>query len=116
MLLLLGFLLRENREWRDCQLRILRPTAPKADLEKVTADMKTVLKNARIEAELIIFPTDKPVEDVKERLGNSAVVLAGFDAPSEAETLDTLANMREIMTLPGDVVLCSSAGDISLTA
>jgi len=116
MLLLLGFLLKENREWRDCQLRILRPTAPKADLDKVTEDMKTVLKNARIEAELVIFPTENPVEDIKERLGNSAVVLAGFDAPSEDETLDTIANMREIMTLPGDVVLCSSAGEISLTA
>lgn len=116
MLLLLGFLLRENREWRDCRLRILRPTALKADLDKMTSDMRSMLKNARIEAELDIFNSDHPIEDCKRRLENSAVVLAGFNAPSEDETLDTLANMREIMTLPGDVILCSSAGEVSLTA
>lgn len=116
MLILLGFLLKENREWRDCQLRILRPVVPKADLEKIRSDMKTMLKNARIEAELVILPTDNPIEAIRENIGSSAVTLAGFEAPSEDETFDTIANMRGIMTLPGDVVLCSSAGEISLTA
>ncbi|HAE39800.1 MAG TPA: hypothetical protein DCG57_14390 [Candidatus Riflebacteria bacterium] len=116
MLILLGFLLKENREWRDCPLRILRPIALKANLEKVRSDMRTVLKNARIDAELVILPTDNPLEAVRENLGSSAVILAGFEAPAEGETLDAIANMREIMTLPGDVVLCSSAGEISLTA
>ncbi|PKL48771.1 MAG: amino acid permease [Candidatus Riflebacteria bacterium HGW-Riflebacteria-2] len=116
MTLLLGFLLKENREWRHCPLRILRPIALKADLNKVRSDMKTMLKNARIEAEVVVLPTDKPLAAVRENLGSSAVILAGFEAPSEDETLDAIANMREIMALPGDVVLCSSAGEISLTA
>lgn len=116
MTLLLGFLLKENREWRHCQLRILRPISPKADLDKVRSDMKTMLKNARIEAEVVILPTDSPLAAIRENLESSAVILAGFEAPSEDETLDTIAKMREIMALPGDVVLCSSAGEISLTA
>ena len=68
MMLLLGFLLKENREWRDCPLRILRPVPLKADVENLTLEMKEMLSVARIDAEIVVLPTrtrwrlsDKPL-------------------------------------------------------
>ncbi|MBN2591377.1 MAG: amino acid permease [Sedimentisphaerales bacterium] len=67
MMLLLAFLLKENREWRDCPLRILRPVPIKADIENMQAEMEETLSTARIDAQIIILPTDNPFRCSQKR-------------------------------------------------
>ncbi len=116
MMLLLGFLLKENREWRDCPLRILRPAPLKADVKNLTLEMKELLSVARIEAEIIVLPTDDPLEAVKQAINPSAVLLAGFEPGDEEQFRELLSRMQKIIDLPGDVILAYSAGDVSLSA
>ncbi|MCJ8501850.1 amino acid permease [Desulfatitalea alkaliphila] len=117
MMLLLGFLLKENREWRDCPLRILRPVAPKADVGNVAAEMREVLSLARIEGEVVVLPTEDPLQAVHQHMGSSAVLFAGFaPVPDENPACVLLSGLQETMDLPGDVILVHNAGDVSLDA
>ncbi|HNR67683.1 MAG TPA: amino acid permease [bacterium] len=116
LMLLVGFLLRQNREWRHNPLRILRTVAPKADLQNVREELEKTLTLARIQAEIVVLPTDDPLQAVREQLQPSAVLFAGFEPPDgDIETeLDPMLN--EIVALPGDVILVYNAGDVSSQA
>lgn len=116
MMVMLGFLLKENREWRECTLRVIRPVAAKADTQNLRSEMKSFLKDARIRAEIVIVPTDNPVEAVRQAMGNSAILFAGFDIPTEGPVDEDIAKMHNVMTLPGDIILSHCSGDVSLSA
>ncbi|MFH0993896.1 MAG: amino acid permease [Pseudomonadota bacterium] len=116
MMLLLGFLLKENLEWRDCALRILRPVPLKADVENVTVEMKKMLSGARISADIVILPTENPQESVNQAMHPSAVLFAGFEPTDEMTGSEQLSHMQEIINLPGDVILAYNAGGVSLLA
>lgn len=116
MMLLLGFLLRESREWRDCPLRILRPVAPRADLVNVEEELKCILSDARIEAEIVVLPTDDPLSAVRQAMHPSALLFAGFE-PAETDPGGVLkSELQDTIDLPGDVILAYNAGDVSLLA
>jgi len=116
MMLLLGFLLRQDREWRDCPLRILRPVASKADVENVIHEMNEILTAARIEAEIVIVPTEDPLTAIRQNMHPSAVLFAGFEPPDEDPEGVFTAGLQEIVGLPGDVIMVYNAGDVSLFA
>ncbi len=118
MMLLMAFLLHGNREWRDCSLRILYPAAPKADVKNITKEMTNMLSEARIDAELIILPTDTPLCAVRDNMAESAVLFVGFEPDFETDenNLECFMSpsLTDTMTLPGDIILVYNAGDISL--
>ncbi|MCA1757763.1 MAG: amino acid permease, partial [Bacteroidales bacterium] len=83
MMLLLAYLLKGNREWRDNPLRILRPVAQKADVENVEQEMREILQGGRIEAEIVVIPTDRPLDAIKHAMSPSALLFAGFEPADE---------------------------------
>jgi hypothetical protein len=111
MMLLMGFLLRENREWHHCPLRILRPVSLETDVEKIKTEMVEVLSRARIDAEIVVMPTDDPLSALEKNMMPSAVLFVGFE-PSEVLT----SGLQKVIDLPGDVILTYNAGDVSLFA
>ena len=115
-MLLLGYLLKSNRAWRDCPLRILRPVAPKADVKNVKREMEEMLTKGRIEAETVVLPTEDPLEAVRKAMYPSAVLFAGFEPAEEDPGGVLLTFMKEIIDLPGDVIMTYNAGDVSLEA
>ncbi|HOX37669.1 MAG TPA: amino acid permease [Candidatus Brocadiia bacterium] len=116
LMLLMGFLLRENRAWRGCPLRILRTVPPLADVDNVLKEMNKTLSSARIFADVVVLPTDDPLEAVRRAMQPSAVLFVGFE-PGETDPGGILAaDLQDIMGLPGDVILVYNAGDVSLTA
>jgi amino acid transporter len=115
MMLLLGHLLKENREWRDCPLRILRPVPPKADMENVEKEMKNIISGGRIEAEIVVLPTNDPLSAIRNAIPPSAVLFAGFKPDKEKPAAVLIPFMKEIVDLPGDVILTYNAGDVSLS-
>ncbi|MBF0229085.1 MAG: amino acid permease [Desulfamplus sp.] len=116
LMLLLAFLLKEDREWCDRSLRILRPVSPKADVENLTKEMNQMLSVARIQAEIVILPTEDPISAVRQNIDFSAVLFAGFEPPDEDPEGVTASKLEEIINLPGDVILVYNAGDVSLMA
>jgi len=116
LMLLLAFLLKKNPAWRGRRIRILRPVAPKADVENITKEMKEMLAEARIEADLVLLPTEDPLEAVRQAMQPSAVLFAGFEPADEDPAGVLVSYLQETIDLPGDVILVYNAGDVSLEA
>ncbi|MDZ7774971.1 MAG: amino acid permease [Bacteroidales bacterium] len=114
MMLLMAHLLKGNEEWRDNPLRILRPVAPKADVENVEREMRETLQEGRIEAEIVVLPTDNALDAIKGAMSPSAILFAGFEPADEDSGGVLLPFMEQIVDLPGDVILTYNAGDVSL--
>jgi amino acid transporter len=116
LMLMMGFLLRENRQWRGCPLRILRTVPAEADVENVKAEMEEILQVARIDAEIVVLPTGDPLQEVRQAMEPSAVLFAGFE-PAEHDPAHILVtSLQKTVDLPGDVILVYNAGDMSLGA
>ena len=112
--LLMAFLLKQNREWRDKKIRILRPAAPKADTDNMRTEMQELLKLSRIEAEIIILPGNEALAAVRENMGDTAVTFIGFDPEEDAGSAARQRHeLENIMCLPGDIILTHNAGDVS---
>ncbi len=116
LMLLLAFLLKQNPEWRDRRLRILRTVAPKADVEGLRQAMGAMLIEARITADLVILPTERPLEAVREAMQPSAVLFAGFEPTDEDPGGTLLSSLQSTVDLPGDIILAYNAGEASLQA
>lgn len=114
--LLLAYLLKQNSEWRHHPLRILRPVPLKADKGNAARGLRETLDLARIEAEVLVLETDKPLDAIRSELGDSALLFADFEPPVEGEEWAAMAKLTEIINLPGDVILVYNAGDVSLEA
>ena len=115
MMLMLAHLLKENREWRDCPLRLLRTVPCKANVEDIMKKTKEMLAKGRIKAEIVILPCDNNLEAIQEAMEPSAVLFAGFHINTSKEGVDTYTLDKQIMTLPGDIILVRSTEHFSLT-
>ncbi len=125
LMLLLAFMLKKNREWRDHPLRVLRPVSPKADQENIEREMREIFDYARIDAELCLLPTEEPLEAIRKCMQPSAILFAGLahleqDQDQEADDAESAEidwpYMRRIVELPGDVIIVYNAGEVTLEA
>ena len=116
LMLLLAYLLKTNGVWKDQPLRIIRPVPVKADVENIEKEMQAVLTHARIAAEVLVIPTDDPLEAVREVMDPSAVLFAGFEPPDENMVWEIVTTLQPVADLPGDVILVYNAGAVSLGA
>lgn len=116
LMLLLAFMLKKNREWRDHPIRIIRPVAPSADVENIESQMRDLLAKARIEAELLIIPTETPLDAVRRSMQPSAVLFVGFEPGAGDADEDISSRFQDSMDLPGDVIFVYNAGDVSVEA
>jgi len=113
--LLMAFLLKQNRQWRGKKIRILRPVPPKADVENLKNEISKMLTLSRIEAEVVVLPTEDPLEAVRDNMNDSSVLFRGFLPESEKEKIpQQMDELKKVMTLPGEIILVYSAGDASL--
>ncbi|MGI6496125.1 MAG: hypothetical protein ACOX5G_08560 [Kiritimatiellia bacterium] len=78
--------------------------------------MSEMLEDARIEAKVVVLPCADPIVAVREAMRPSAVLFASFDPPGKDNAAATAARMKEVVALPGDVLMVYNAGDSSLRA
>ncbi|HHS14128.1 MAG TPA: amino acid permease [bacterium] len=116
LMLLLAHLLRKNPEWREHSLRIIRPVAPRADVENITKEMREMLTLARIDSELVIIPSGNPIKAVRRAMKPSAILFAGLEFDGKESAAEVMPKMQQIVDLPGDIMLIHNAGDVSLQA
>lgn len=113
--LMMGFLLQQDRNWRDKPLRVIRTVAEKADKENIFSEMREMLMLARIDAEIVILPSEDANKALKENLGNSAVLFIGFDPESDPEKAERqMSELKKYMALDSDIILVYNSGDFSV--
>lgn len=116
LMLLLAFMLKKNREWRGHPIRIIRPVVRKADIGNIDKEMRAMLAQARIDAELVIVPTETPLHAVRRRMQPSALLFIGFNPGGNGDPEDLFSKLQRAVDLPGDVILIYNAGDVSIEA
>jgi len=94
-LLLLAFLLKKTPQWSGHTLRIIRPVAPKADVKNIEKEMREMLVDARIESEIVIVPTETPIEVVRQVMQPSAILFAGFEPADEDPAGELLSSLQQ---------------------
>lgn len=117
LMLLLSFMLKKNREWRDHPIRIIRPVASKADVKNIEKEISEMLAKGRIEADIIVVPTEDPFEAVRIHMHPSGILFSGFcPGKGDEEDMTILPVIQRTVELPGDIILVYNAGDVSMEA
>lgn len=116
LMLLLSFMLKKNREWRDHPIRIIRTVPSKADVENIEKEISEMLTKGRIEADIVVVPTEEPLEAVRKHIHPSAVLFSGFRPGNDDEIINLIPDMQKTVELPGDVILVYNAGGVSMEA
>lgn len=62
----------------------------------------------------MVLPTGSPLEAISKAMTPSALLFAGFEPPDEDPTSLFIPFMKQIVDLPGDVILTYNAGDLTL--
>ena len=116
LMLLLGYMLKKEPGWSSKPMRILRPVSPLADMENITQEMKAMLEEARIEAEIVLLPTEHPLEAVAQSIQPSAVLFAGLKDLGGTGDVRALAKLEQIAEFAERVLFVHNAGGVSLKA
>lgn len=116
LMLLLSFMLKKNREWRDHPIRIIRPAPSKADVENIEKEISEMLAKGRIEADIFVVPTEDPFEAVRTHMHPSALLFSGFGLGNGEDDMKLMPDIHQTVELPGDVILVYNAGDVSMEA
>lgn len=116
LMLLLAYMLKKEPGWSSKPIRILRPVAPLADMENMRQEMEGMLEEARIEAEIVLLPTETPLEAVAQAMQPSAVLFAGLKDLGGTGDVRALAKLEQIAEFAERVMFVHNAGGVSLVA
>lgn len=116
LMLLLAFMLKKNRAWRDQPIRVIRPVTCKADMNNIEGEISEMLAKGRIEADILVIPTEDPFEAVRKNIHPSAILFRGFEPENNEETINFMLDIQRMAEQPGDVILVYDAGDVSMEA
>ncbi len=88
LMLLLGYLLSCNPEWRDCTIRILSVASSELMFEKTTSFLNKLIPEIRIDAEIKVMIKQDEVsinEMILQESGQADLVLLGLATPDEGD-------------------------------
>jgi amino acid transporter len=114
LMVLLAYLVTRSGDWSDARIRVLTPRTKKGT-DKTLDSLSTLLRNARIEAEVevVVEPT---TDAIAERSGDAALVLLPLLMQGK-QVLDPLGNRPdELLRRLPIVVLVRAVEEIDLEA
>jgi hypothetical protein len=84
-------------------------------VENLKNEISNMLTLSRIDAEIVVLPTENPMEAIRDNMDNSAILFTGFVPENEHNRIrEQMDVLKKVMTLPGEIILVYSAGDASL--
>lgn len=82
LMLLLAYLLTDNWEWHDAQIRVLRVVEHEAGREPATKALQELVDTARVEATVEVIVSDGKFADLFHwHSANASCVILGFEVP-----------------------------------
>ncbi len=117
LMLLLAFLISENWEWHNTEIRVLRVVDNEAGRKPALTALQELIESARVEALVRIIVSEKAFEDILYQHSADAIcVMLGFEIP-EAGSEEAWNNTyrRYVDTLP-TTILVNSQGEEGLLA
>ena len=115
LMILLAHLLRNNNEWRDHKIRLIRTIKDNAGMETTKKYLNELAESARIDVQPTVFVSDDFKQCLQKESARSSICILGLSDPAEMpdDIFDRLSDMA------GDiprVLFVNNFGDMSIEA
>lgn len=114
LMLLLAHLLKQNREWQNRTIRLMRIVTDEAALEDVNRHLSQLAVHSRIEVKTEVFVSDDPTSVIQRESRNSAIAFLGFALPAEGTEAHFFHSMEQLSHEIPRTLLISSIGNVKL--
>ncbi|MBN1945277.1 MAG: amino acid permease [Bradymonadales bacterium] len=117
LMIILAHLLASNQEWVGATIRIIRAVAHPNEREEAQLELAHLVEAARVETEVRVVVSDRPIAEVLHRESVGAtVVLLGFNLPAVGQEMEFQSRFNKLLLgLPTTLLVCSS-GEADLAA
>ncbi len=113
-MLLLAHLLRQNPQWRDHSIRILRVVPRQEAMEDVHRHLPELAVSSRIEAEAVPVCSIQVAETIQNASSSAAVTIVGFEPPDEGRETEFFDSIEHITGSLPRVLIVNSRGGMEL--
>ena len=113
LMLLLAYLLKTNAEWGNRKIKVIKVIPPEGDAENARISVDEVICQSRIETEIVVLKSDDPILAVRNEIGSSGILFAGFEEDEENPDAP-YAKLQRVADLPYEVILVHNSGDASI--
>ncbi len=118
LMLLLAYLIERHPTWRDSQVRLIRIIDDKAGIEDVTIHMNALLREIRVDAEVLVIVNnnkEKPVAQViRETAADTDLTILGMGLASDGDEAQYAERLNELVESVGSVLLVRNAESYDL--
>ncbi len=114
LMLLLAHLLRQNPEWRNRKIRLMRVIADEAARSEVFDHLRNLATTSRIEVEALVFASSDPRKLIGELSRDAAIVFLGFEMPGPGLEAEFFHNMEGLTRDIPRALIVDSVGDMRL--
>ncbi len=117
LMVLLAYLLVQNKGWIRAKIRILRLVQSEAGREPSQETLVDLIEAARVDAMPKVIVDDRPfVEVIHENSADATCSLVGFELPEEDKAELWFAYQEDIIKDMGPVIFVNSSGQEDLLA
>lgn len=117
LMVLLAYLLVQNKGWLRAKIRILRLVQSEAGREPSEGALLDLIDAARVDAMPEVIVDERPfVKVFHENSADATCVLVGFELPDEDKEQEWFAYQEEIIKNMGTVIFVNSSGREDLLA
>lgn len=114
LMLLLAHLLRQNPQWRDHRIRILRVVPNQEALPEVRRHLTDLAATSRIEAEAVAVCSKNVTDTIQTASASAAVTILGFEPPDEGHEAEFYTSIERIAGRLPRVLIVNSSGGMEL--
>ncbi len=114
LMLLLAHLLKQNREWQNRTIRLMRIVSDEAAREEVERHLRELAINSRIEVKTEVFVSDDATSVIQRQSRHSAIAFLGFALPAEGTEAHFFHSMEQMSLEIPRTLLISSIGNMKL--
>jgi hypothetical protein len=114
LMMLLAHLLHQNPSWRECPIRVLRIVPNSEAVAEVREHIIDLAAASRIRVEPVVIVGEGVAAEIQATSQEAAVVLLGFESPTEGEELLFFQRMEELAGPLPRVLFVHSAGGMEL--
>ncbi len=115
LMLLLAHLLKQNPEWRNRSIRLMRVVSDEAAREDVLKHLEQLAKDSRIEVKANVFVSSDPSRVISEQSQNSAIAIFGFQLPEMGQEATFFRNLQTFSENIPRALFVSSIGNMTLS-
>jgi len=114
LMLLLAHLLRQNPQWRDHRIRLLRVVPNQEALTDVESHLRDLAAASRIEADVLAVCSAEVALTIQSASAGAAVVIVGFEPPDTGDELSFYQSIEYITGGLRRVLIVNSRGGMEL--